>query len=389
MSISWESTGFGEVRVDGIHGRSGIGTSEITFTLVWSLHPTRKEVFTIFGTAVWVAVQAEGESTPTPLGQAMPEAAWCDETRPFPQEGGRCLYRLVMPSPQLLALESYRQGRGLVFHLDVRGNSSCSLGIRRFNETLSVPANLSDWTRVLREANAADVLLVGVHLPTADLDPRYRSAIELVRKANAHLIQGDFTIAVAECRRALESLWKAANLGPRSLNARKLSSGGAERQKMGRKDRELAYGEALKHLCHSAHHVGEDSVPDEFGRMDATLIVGSTSALISALISSSDLAESEARSAELPKAPVPPAPLPPVQKLAAAPTEREARIAKAIVHIKSDPSNRPTTELKLRKSLGTHFGSKLNEAQLDELLQGLTKKGLVKIDNKKVTYTLK
>ena len=213
MGVYWESTEFGAVRSDGIHGRSGIGLSELAFTLVWTLHPTRTDVFSIFGTTMWVSVQAEGDASPSLLGQAVPEAAWCDETRPFVQDGGRCAYRLILPSPQLLALEQLRQGRSLVFSLDIRGNSRSDHGIRRFNETLTLRVNVSDWIRILGEANAAEVLLVGVHLPAAGLDPKYRSAIELVRKANHHLIQGDFSVAVAECRRALESLWKAANLG--------------------------------------------------------------------------------------------------------------------------------------------------------------------------------
>jgi hypothetical protein len=390
LSIYWESTVFGDLRTDGIHGRAGLGLSELSFTLVWSLHPTRTDVFTIFGTSIWISVQAEGESSPVLLGQAMPEAAWCDETRPFPQDGGRCMYRLMLPSPQLLALESYRQGRNLIFSLDIRGNSHCAQGVRRFNETLSLRVNLSDWTRVLREADAADVLLVGVHLPSADLDPKYRGAIDLVRKANHHLIHGDFTIAVAECRRALESLWKAANLTPRALKARQQSAGGAERQKLGKKDRELAYGEALKHLCHSAHHVGEDSIPDEFGRLDASLIVGSTAALISALVASPDLVEASTEPATLPPLPAPTGlPNPGNKKIEPPKNQRAEWLSKAIAQLQKAPANRPTTEEKLRKSLLTHFRSKLNETQCGELMADLKKRGVIKIEGKKVVYVLK
>src|SRR5436190_10774748 len=103
MGVDWESTRFGEVRTDGLHGRSGIGLSELAFTLVWSLHPAGTEVFTILGTSIWVSVQVEGESSPVFLGQAMPETAWSRETRGFPTTDS-LLYRLLLPSPQLLAL---------------------------------------------------------------------------------------------------------------------------------------------------------------------------------------------------------------------------------------------------------------------------------------------
>ena len=72
-----------------------------------------------------------------------------------------------------------------------------------------------------------------------------------------------------------------------------------------------------------------------------------------------------------------------------APDQREARLTKAIAHMKSGPSNRPTTEDKLRKSLGTHFRNKLRPIQLDELLQDFKKKGLIRVDGKKVGYVLK
>jgi hypothetical protein len=36
MGVYWESNGFGEVRSDGIHGRSGNGLSELSFTVVWT-----------------------------------------------------------------------------------------------------------------------------------------------------------------------------------------------------------------------------------------------------------------------------------------------------------------------------------------------------------------
>jgi hypothetical protein len=389
MGVDWESTRFGDVRADGVHGRSGIGLSELGFTLVWSLHPTQTHSFSVFGTSVWVSAHTEGGSGPVLLGQAMPEAAWCDETRQFPNEG-RLLYRLLLPSPQLLALEHVRQGRGLVFTLDIRGNSHCSKGIRRFNETLTLHVNVSDWTRVLREANAADVLLVGVHLPVADLDPKYRAAVDLVRKANQHLIKGDFSAAVVECRRALESLWKAANLGRRALKARQQSSGGADRQKMGKKDRDLAYGEALRHLCHSANHVGADSIPEEFGRLDAALIVGSTAALISTLVVSPDLVEpNEAPAGANPTAVSAPSPSVPKKKEEAPTDPRSERLNKAIAHIRKQRANQPGTEEKLRKVLITHFKNKLEEAQLIGLLDDLKAKGVIVLENKKLTYRLK
>src|SRR5262249_30080285 len=146
------------------------------------------------------------------LGQAPPETAWCEESR----EGGPyeryLLYRLTLPSPQLLALEQLRQGGGLRFDLDVRGNCDGSDGVRTINQTVMLTANTSDGVKVAKDLGAEDVLLVGVHLPVKHINSGAHAAIDLVRNANEHLVFGHYSAAVAECRRAIESLWRSAKL---------------------------------------------------------------------------------------------------------------------------------------------------------------------------------
>lgn len=293
MGVYYESTGFGDVRTRAVHGRSGVGVSELAFSIEWSLHPVRDgRVLTVFGTKAWIYVQPEGENSPQFVGCAFPESAWREETRAHPVTQ-QVLYRLVVQPSQLLAIEELRAGRTLVFSIDVRGNSHGPHGIRNFDDKHQLPVNPSDWAEVLRGADVADVLLVGVHLPESESSTRFQPAIELVRQANRHLLLGHYTAAVAECRRALESLMDSADLREQVRDARK--SFANYEKSMSKRERELVFGEAIRNFCHLAHHVGSGGEPEVFGRVDAALAVGATAALVSTLVADPDLRPVEAK----------------------------------------------------------------------------------------------
>jgi len=142
--------------------------------------------------------------------------------------------------------------------------------------------SLSDWLRVLREAGAADVLLVGVPLPMEGQSTVFVEAFRLIRRANQHLITGEYDTCIAECRRALESVWAFGDLESAALAAGDLLAS-KERKSMGRKHRILAVAEAVRHLSHLAHHVDDEGNAEVFGRLDAALVLATTSALVSAL----------------------------------------------------------------------------------------------------------
>ena len=365
MGIHYESTVIGEVRSAGISGRAGVGMSELRFSLAWNLFPKRDHVYTVFGTSAWVSVAPDGETNATPLGQAMPESAWCEESRDGVPYDRVLMYRLSLPSSQLMVLEQLRQGRGLAFELDVRGNTYGPGGVRQLNETLRVAVNVSEWARVLKDAGSADVLLVGVHLPMNRPDHRSRAALDLVRKANEHLVHGHYTAAVAECRRAIESLWKSANLTVKARAARKLLATMNEQISMTRRDRELALGEAIRNFTNVAHHVGADAEPEIFGRLDAAMAVAATAGLISSLVALPDLADAPVSSDEhIAQEPVDSSPLP-------------ALPDKAIEHLRKHRTNRPRTSKTLRSALDSMVGRKLSAPEIDGLIEELKRRKVI------------
>lgn len=385
MGIYYESRQIGDLRALQINGQESIGGSQLRFVMAWTLFPKRTEVYAVFGTSMWVSVVPEEGSNPILLGQAVPETAWCEESRDGQPYDRQLMYRLSLPSPQLLALEQVRQGKGLVFTLDVRGNGHGPSGIRTFDQTVALQVNVSDWIRVLKEANAADVLLVGVHLPTSIIDLSARAALEIVRRANEHLVLGHYSVAVAECRRALESLWKAARLTEDARAARKLMSTQDERISMTKRDRELALGEALINFSHVAHHVGTDAEPEIFGRLDAALAVASTAALISSLVASPELRRSDTATKVIRRAAAPSA----ARNVAAKPVADltlSERVAKVRHHLRGHTTNRPRTLQKLRSALESLFSKKLSGQSLDELVDELLKRKVVTDSDGKLSY---
>jgi hypothetical protein len=192
------------------------------------------------------------------------------------------MYLLTLHSDQLLALEHLRGNRGLRFKMELRGNSLGPSGVRQIDASLEITATLSEWIRVLRQANAKEILLIGTEIPKESEQPR--AALQCVRRAYEFLLRGEDNAAVAECRRALESLWISQSLEQLASNARRaLSANMDARMTMAKRDRHLALGEALRNFAHPAHHVQSDGRPEDFSRADAALAVATTAGLISAL----------------------------------------------------------------------------------------------------------
>lgn len=400
MGINYESRSIGSVRPIALSGAQMVGASQLQFSLAWQLHPKSSgTVYTVVNTSIWVSVRCDEQPAAAMLGQADPETAWCDESREGEPFERPLLYRLTLAHDQLLALEESRRGRGLCFILDVCGNTLGPHGFRAMNETIQLAVNASDWSRILKEAGVAEILLVGVHIPSDRSVSGTQAALGLVRKANEHVTGGHYDAAVAECRRAIESIWKLGHLQDDAIAARKGMASGNEQRRMSKRDRELALGEAIKNFCNSAHHVGDDAEPEIFSRSDAALAVAGTAGLISSLIASPDwIKPKSSKGANTPLAqPVKPAEVPiAFNGKAASPAPKPiatdvipslaAQVTKVRQHLKAHPNNRPGTLRKLRSALESLFAKRLIEQQLTELIAELIKRKIVVETAGKLSY---
>lgn len=281
MSIQFDSTVISEVRAERISALPAIGATLLRFSIAWSMEPKRDHTHRIFGTYARVSVAIEGLEGVTFLGHALPEVAFAAETRVGHSYSSTLLYDLTVHADQMLALEHIRHGRGLVFTFEIRGNSSCESVVRQFNETLHIRANATDWVDVLRAAQVANILLVGVSLPLTPVRPETDAAIQFVRRANEFLLRGEYDSAVGACRQAIESVWTANELQTDAIRVRSAFCSPGDRKSMSKFDRQLLLGEALRHYTHPAHHVTGNGDAAIFSKSDAALAIATAAALVS------------------------------------------------------------------------------------------------------------
>lgn len=142
------------------------------------------------------------------LGVANPETSW---TRSLTVRSGSLrealLYLIDISVDQISALEHARQGRGLRFQLELEGNVFGPHGVGSVRETTTYFVN-----------QTVDTVLVTIQLPIDSITPALQAACNLVCGAHQRLMAGHYSVAVAECRRAIESsLPKLRRSGSASL----------------------------------------------------------------------------------------------------------------------------------------------------------------------------
>jgi hypothetical protein len=73
---------------------------------------------------------------------------------------------------------------------------------------------------------------------------------------------------------------------------------------------------------------------------------------------------------------------------AAGPVTAKARVQHAVAHLEKLKKARPAALKTLRSTLHTLFKKELSDVQLSALCQSLTSQGIIKVEGKKVSYTL-
>lgn len=124
-----------------------------------------------------------------------------------------------------------------------------------------------------------------IRLPTGDGE--LETAVSLVKHAREEIDSGNYDGAVQQCRRAIESVEKALNLGAEIQLAMDAYCKAGERRKMTKRARSLAVYEAVLHYAHLAHHVDEDGRTFDYGRRDATFMLALASAVVANATASS------------------------------------------------------------------------------------------------------
>jgi hypothetical protein len=271
MSIDVGGLQIAELRIVGVGGTPGIGFHRLQFSVEISLAGTPGRAFEL-GSLNCFAYAGISQSGPKPLGIAHPETSWFRSTTDHPRRELLALH-LDLAGEQLEALERLRGGGSLFFQVQFRMLiRSRERGMELGFESVWFEANLSEWSKVLKNLGYLDMLLVAVELPI-ELPSPLSTAIDQLRAAHQDLIAGRYDSTVGRCRMAMDSVEAVVRYESAMANIRETFSSKSEiREAMTKRSRADLIRMAIRHYTHLAHHV-DSGPPESFGRHEALFIL--------------------------------------------------------------------------------------------------------------------
>lgn len=279
MSLNHGSRIIANPKVQHVSGRKGIGIYQLRISIEFEIPNWPNEPNTAILRNMRSRMLAGPErGDPQLLGTAEAEASLTIQPNQHSQRLG-LLFELNLTPQQLFALEEIRNGAGLYFTVHLFGETVGIHGTLPAHDDIHHHVTLSDWARVLRELEYADILVVGVTLPQVMQDSKVYQAVTLIRLANEDLHYGRYDAVVNRCRLALDSL-HAAMTEKDIVNAA-VDKFKTKRKTMTKLERELLIGEAVRHYTQLAHHVDDDDGnPEWYSRSDALMILGFAAAAV-------------------------------------------------------------------------------------------------------------
>lgn len=281
MAFHYNGYGILDFSVPGISGRTGIGVSQICFSLGYRTPSSSLAGITVRNFRIEVhAAFANGSHHASFLGAAIPEVPLEFKTEPG-YDPRHVLAKLTLNSGQLFALDKLRKGGAIFFDLHIAAIADGPHGIWPQHDQVRMQVSLSDWSSVLKELGGPDYFVVEIGLPNcSELHPLY-PAVERIRRAKSLLISGRYDTVVAECRMAAEG---ALKLLPRNEVEGALQEWGSGKRKMSKLQREILLLESLRHYAHLAHHVEGGGTSEVFNIDDARMALATISALIASCV---------------------------------------------------------------------------------------------------------
>lgn len=138
------------------------------------------------------------------LSRAEPETPIFLKTETFSRKVQHVLDLTLTPS-QLVELEEIRNGGDLHFTLNLYGQCFGSHDPIPATETLQCPVPQSMWIDLLRKAKYAEIFLFEVSIPM-NADESQKVAVNNLRKAQDHYLNGRYEEAIAKCRSVMENI---------------------------------------------------------------------------------------------------------------------------------------------------------------------------------------
>lgn len=142
--------------------------------------------------------------------------------------------------------------------------------------------NQKNWLDILRQMGYTDYLLVEIPIPILNNSSSFNEIVKKYRVARDNLMNGEYTLAVNQCRLVLEGLEKKLDREIRVADLKKNISDNPKKMKLLERFDLIHY--SLKHSTQLAHHTnqeGDEATFTEYSRPQAQLIVGNTGLLLS------------------------------------------------------------------------------------------------------------
>ena len=183
--------------------------------------------------------------------------------------------RLPLSPPQLAAIEDLRAGGDLVFELTPTGEGQRQAGQHYIQDTWRRTIPKSEWIQKLRDAVAADTLLIEVPIAWSPTSEKAKVAGERLRNAQMHFHHGNYTSCVAACRTVIAELHgPAQNSKPKTTDGQTKS-----RRDMTKSEREADLVEAVRNYTHLAHHAETEGGYANYSRSEARFLLTITAAI--------------------------------------------------------------------------------------------------------------
>ena len=271
MSIDIGGLRIAELRIVGVNGAPGIGFHRLQFSLEINLPAMPSGTYEL-GSLTCFPYAGISQSCPKPLGIVYPETSWFKSTTDHPRREFLGMY-LDLAGEQLEALERLRGGGSLFFQFEFRMLvRSRERGVELGFESVWFEANLSEWSKVLKQLGYLELLLFAVELPIT-VPQSLRTAIDQLRAAHQDLIAGRYDSTVGRCRMVMDAVEAVVEYESATANIRQAFSSKSEiREAMTKRERADLVRMAIRHYTHLAHHV-DSGVPESFSRQDALFIL--------------------------------------------------------------------------------------------------------------------
>jgi hypothetical protein len=277
VSFGYNGYAVADIEVTGVFGRAGVGASLLCLCIAFHVPQTALAEVRLRNFQLRINVVGSDGQVPVFLGFAEPEVPLELATKSG-QNPRRLIFELPLAEGQLFALEKFRGGDDLHLKLRFTALADGPNGVWPQQDEVSHRLNLSDWSKVLKELQGPEYMVIGIPLPKCAQNHTLTEAVGRIRRAHAHLVDGRFDAVVSECRLAIESAGLATGEQTAiSAAAKKMNSTKREMTKL---EREFALMEAVRHYTQLAHHVDDYGAAEYYSRDDANMLLATATALI-------------------------------------------------------------------------------------------------------------